>query len=89
MTATEVAEADRIFAVWERELASSGGPYLLGGLSLADLAFVPVVRRLVSHSPDLASWPLAREWAQRLMSRPSVVEWMEQAELLPPVVIDH
>jgi glutathione S-transferase len=89
MTATEVAEADRIFAVWEHELAGSGGPYLLGGLSLADLAFVPVVRRLVSHSPDTASWPLAGEWAQRLMSRPSVVEWMEQAELLPPVVLDH
>lgn len=82
----EVEQADRVFAVWEAELARSGGPYLLGDLSLADLAFVPVVRRLLTHDASTARWPLAQAWTQRLMARPSVTEWMQVAEALPPVV---
>ncbi len=88
MTATETREADRILKVWNDELAGSGGPYLAGGLSLADLGFVPVVRRLQAHQADTSSWPLAAAWMQRLMSRPAVVEWMAQAERLPPVWLD-
>jgi glutathione S-transferase len=86
LTATDVIEAGRIFSVWENELSSSGGPYLAGELSLADLAFVPVVRRLLSRTPDLSAWPIARHWTNRLMSRPSVMEWMHAAEALPPVL---
>ncbi|MBI3284279.1 MAG: glutathione S-transferase family protein [Burkholderiales bacterium] len=89
LTEAEAKEAKRIFAVWEQELANSGGPYLAGELSLADLAFVPVVRRLLSRQPDLASWPLTMAWSARLMARPSVVEWMQVAEALPPVISDE
>jgi glutathione S-transferase len=85
LTAAEVAEANRIFVLWERELAASGGPYLVGDLSLADLAFVPVVRRVLSRGPDLSRSPRAQEWTERLMSRASVREWMRVAESLPPV----
>jgi glutathione S-transferase len=84
----EVAQADRVFAVWEAELVRSGGPYLLGDLSLADLVFVPVVRRFLSHGASLTQWPLTQAWTQRLMARPSVCEWTQEAEALPPVVLE-
>lgn len=89
MTTTEIIEAGRIFSVLENELTSSGGPYLAGNLSLADLAFVPVVRRLLSRTPDLSAWPFVQDWTKSLMSRPSVMEWMRAAEVLPPVLTEE
>lgn len=88
MTASEAQEADRILSLWNDELRRSGGPWLVGDLSLADLAFVPVVWRLRAHEADTTAWPLAEAWMQRLMVRPSVVEWMTEAERLPPVLLD-
>jgi len=85
MTARETGEARRLFAVWEDELRTSGGPYLAGALSLADLAFVPTVVRVLAHAPDLGQWPLTEAWSARLSSRPAVREWMDEASALPPV----
>mgnify|MGYP003583727557 FL=1 len=85
MTGDEQAEAERIAATWEGALQRSGGPWLGGKLSLADLAFVPTVIRLVAHGPDLSSYPLSVEWASRLLMRPAVDEWMHQARAMPPV----
>jgi glutathione S-transferase len=86
MTATETAEAARIVSVWSDELRRSGGPWLVGELSLADLAFVPVVCRLQAHGIEADASVAA--WMERLMSRPSVVEWMTEARQLPPVWLD-
>lgn len=92
MTDDEVADAARIFDVWEAELARSGGPYLAGALSLADLAFVPTVVRLHAHAPqsslDPARWPRAAAWMDTLLARGTVREWMEEARTLPPVRLD-
>ena len=88
MTDQEFAEARRIFDVWESELETSGGPFLLGDLSLADLAFVPAVLRLAAHTDRLGEWPLTHAWSQRLLARPSVVEWLDAARVLPPVGLD-
>lgn len=88
MTAQEVADAARILTVWEHELGRSGGPWLMGELSLADLAFVPTVVRLTSHNPVLQQWPLAAGWTQRLLGRASVREWMDEAGTLPVVRLD-
>ena len=88
MTAPERSEAARLFAVWEGELRGSGGPYLAGELSLADLAFVPAVLRLFAHTPDLEPWALTRSWAERLISLASVREWLGDAASLPPVGLD-
>jgi glutathione S-transferase len=88
MTPEEVADAHRLFAVWEAELAHSGGPYLVGELSLADLAFVPTVLRILSHEPNLESWPLTRSWAERLIARESVQTWLQEASALPVVRLD-
>ena len=65
LTQDETEQAGRIFRVWEEELSRSGGPYLTGRLSLADLAFVPTAIRILSHRPNLDKWPLTQAWAQR------------------------
>lgn len=88
MTERELVEAQRIFNVWEEELKQSGGPYLLGELSLADLAFVPSILRLTSHMRNLHSWPLTLAWTERLLSRPTVQEWMREANSLPVVLLE-
>ncbi|SFK73524.1 glutathione S-transferase family protein [Lysobacter sp. cf310] len=88
MTEDEQAQTERIAAAWESTLKRGGGPWLTGDLSLADLAFVPTVIRLLAHGPDLSAYPLSEQWASRLLQRPSVNEWMQQARDLPPVYLD-
>jgi glutathione S-transferase len=82
-------EAARVLAVWSSELARHGGPYLAGELSLADLTFVPVIRRFQKRGITFDGWPNVAAWADRMMSRPSVAEWMHEAEALPPVILDE
>jgi glutathione S-transferase len=80
-----VRDAARAAEAWERTLQRSDGPYLFGQLTLADLTFVPVIRRLRAHHFPLAHYPRTFLWANELMSRPSVQDWMREAEALPPV----
>ncbi len=80
-----VRDAARAAEAWERTLQRSDGPYLFGALSLADLAFVPVIRRLRAHHFPLSHYPRASLWATELMARPPVQQWMRDAEALPPV----
>jgi glutathione S-transferase len=88
LSADEVADAKRLFDVLEKTLRRSGGPFLAGSLSLADLAFVPTLIRIVPHEPGAIEWPLTRAWHTRLLSRDTVQEWMEEARSLPPVLLD-
>ncbi|WP_193162350.1 glutathione S-transferase family protein [Microbulbifer hainanensis] len=88
MTQEEVADAARIFGAWEMELGRSGGPFLHGVLSLSDLAFVPTILRICSHKPDMEKWPLTAAWIDRLLSRDSVKEWLDEAEKLPPIILE-
>ena len=86
MTQAERDDAARLHDALEAPLAS-GGPYLFGSLSLADLALVPTVLRLTMRTPDLSRWPRVRAWSATLLDRPSVREWMAQASRLPPIVL--
>ena len=88
MRPDEVADAQRLFGVFEHALERSGGPFLVGDLSLADLAFVPSLVRIMAHGPDLDRFPLARAWHERVIARDSVQEWLGEAASLPPVVLD-
>lgn len=90
MSVDEQAQSARAYDAFEQQLAFSGGPCLAGELSLADLAMVPTLLRLVSHTPAerLAQWPRVAEWNQRLMARESVREWLSEANTLPPVRLD-
>lgn len=90
MSVDEQAQSARAYDAFEQQLAGSGGPCLAGELSLADLAMVPTLLRLVSHTPAerLAQWPRVAEWNRRLMARESVREWLSEANTLPPVRLD-
>lgn len=90
MSVDERAQSARAYDAFEQQLAGSGGPCLAGELSLADLAMVPTLLRLVSHTPAerLAQWPRVAEWNRRLMARESVREWLSEANTLPPVRLD-
>jgi glutathione S-transferase len=85
MTEDEITQSARLFRSWEDELRRSGGPYLIGDLSLPDLMFVPTVLRLTSHAEDLGQWPLAKAWTERLLSREAVAEWLQEARAQPVV----
>jgi glutathione S-transferase len=76
-------DAETLLEVWDQELSRSSGPYLLGALSLADLTFAPVLRRLEASGFSLEGRPHVARWAALLMGRASVREWMEEAEALP------
>jgi glutathione S-transferase len=88
MSDDEISESGRIFRVWEQELSRSSGPYLVGELSLADLCFVPTVIRLAAHVSSLEPWPLCMAWTRLLLERPTVQEWLNEANSLPPVYPD-
>lgn len=86
MTQKEREESARIVRVWECELNGSGGPWLLGRLTLVDLAFVPTVIRLTSHGERFSDAPLSAKWSDALLSREHVAAWMTDAASLPPVI---
>jgi glutathione S-transferase len=88
MSSDELTDAKRLFDVFEMSLQRSGGPFLVGALSLADLVFVPTLIRIMSHGPNSDTWPLTQVWHKLLMSRDSVQEWMQEAMSLPPVLLD-
>jgi len=88
LSAGEQAETTRLFDHLERLLVASGGPFLFGALSLADLALVPAVVRLVRHRADLGRHPATEAWTQSVIALPTVREWLEVADRLPHVWID-
>ena len=88
LTPAEVSECVPLLAVLARSLADSGGPYLFGALSLADLALVPTVVRLTRHNLDLSGLAAVNEWTRTLLDRPSVTEWMLEADQLPHIWFD-
>ena len=88
LTRQEAGEARRLFDHFEGLLAETGGPYLFGALSLADLALVPTVLRLLRHQVPLPAHPLAEPWAHRLLGNPHVAEWLDEADRAPPIWYD-
>ena len=88
LSSAERLECGRVFTPLEEALDRSGGPYLFGDLSLADLMLVPTVVRLSSHDPDLANWPRCNVWASALLGRASVRSWMQEAEREPHIWFD-
>lgn len=89
LTDTERAECGRLFDHVEHLLGVSGGPFLFGAISLADLVLVPTVVRLTRHDLELAAWPRAMAWTAALIEQPAVAEWMREADTLPPIWFDE
>lgn len=77
------AEIARIFEIWQASLASSGGPFLLGSLSIADCMFFPVVTRFRTYGVELPSD--AQAYSDALFGLPIVQELEALAKTTPPI----
>jgi len=75
------ADIERITAIWRECLASRGGPYLFGKLSLADAMYAPVVTRFLTY--DVPLDPVCAAYGQRIMALPEMREWVAAARAEP------
>lgn len=70
------AEVGRIFGVLEHQLAS-GGPFLAGEYSIADIASFPWVRNHKGLGVDINEYPKVRAWLDEIAARPAVQRGMQ------------
>lgn len=81
------SDIDRIKAIWEDCLATSGGPFLFGDrMTVADAMYVPVATRFRSYGVKLDG-PSAG-YAARLLALPDMAEWTAGADQEPEEVAE-
>ncbi len=85
LTANEIESAHWVYGIWEGSLKTNKGLYLVGDYSLADITLIPSVLRLRSHLPVSDTFSLTQAWMQRLLARPYVREWLDEAYVLDPI----
>jgi glutathione S-transferase len=75
-------EADvlRILSLWAeaRSRFGTGGPFLFGTFSAADIFFAPVAGRFVTYGLDIPGF--ARTYVEALWEHPWLAEWMAAAQ---------
>ena len=73
-------DVERITAMWADCLRrfGTGGPFLFGAYSLADVFYAPVVSRFQTYAVELE--PLAEGYAHAVWNHPDVREWRAAAE---------
>ena len=68
----------KIVERWNQLLKRSGGPFLLGGWSIADAFYTPVATRFRTygiHPSDYGDAGAAGAYAERLLETPEFLEW--------------
>jgi glutathione S-transferase len=81
-------DVERIKAIWSECLTKYGGPYLFGGLTMADAMYAPVCTRFRTYAvelePALAAycehvfdWPLMQEWTKAALEEPEEIIELE------------
>lgn len=84
MTEAIAADVARIETLWGDCLEETGGPFLLGGFSIADAMFAPVVNRLDVYSFEVSDMTAA--YMQRMQALPAWQEWAEAGRNEPWIV---
>ncbi len=86
VSAEVAAEINRILQLWAQARArfGSGGPFLFGKWSAADMMFAPVVTRLVTYKVPVP--PFALAYMDSVLHHAHVVEWIELAQDEPWVI---
>jgi glutathione S-transferase len=82
LSAATHADIRRIVALWSDLLGRFGGPYLLGGWTIADAAFTPVATRFRSYGVRLSDYGdrgAAGAYAEALLETPEYLAWEEDA----------
>jgi glutathione S-transferase len=70
-------DVDRVAVIWREQLATSGGPFLFGELSLADAMYAPVCTRFVTY--DVALDSVCAAYRDRIVALPEMREWTAAA----------
>ena len=74
-------DIERVCTIWRECLDTYGGPYLFGGLSLADAMYAPVCTRFLSYDVKLDSD--CAGYCETISNWPAMQEWTEAAKLEP------
>lgn len=82
-----MADINRIRQLWTESLTASGGPFLLGGFSIADAMFAPVVGRFVTYHVPREG--LVGDYCDRIMALPAMREWYDGARAEDFIAPDH
>jgi len=69
----------RVTQIWRECLTASGGPYLFGKISMADAMYAPVATRFRTY--DVTLDETCQAYCDRILERPEMREWIEQAML--------
>jgi glutathione S-transferase len=72
------ADIDRVVAIWRECLASSGGPYLFGKLTMADAMYAPVCTRFLTYDVKLDAACAA--YCRHIMAWPDMQRWLAAAK---------
>jgi len=80
------ADVERITNLWRECLASYGGPYLFGRLSMADAMYAPVVTRFRTY--DVPLDPACAAYARAIMDWRDMAQWVADAQA-EPIEIDE
>lgn len=75
------ADIERIFSIWRECLAASGGPFLFGGLTMADAMYAPVCTRFLTYDVKLDAKCAA--YSKAVMNWPAMAEWVDDAKAEP------
>jgi glutathione S-transferase len=75
------ADIERVTAIWRQCLEASCGPYLFGGLTIADAMFAPVCARFLTY--DVKLDPTSAAYCRRIMEWPAMAQWVEEAMAEP------
>lgn len=85
---TEALEdVDRVQEVWEscRARFGSGGPFLFGEITVADVMYAPVALRFVTYGTELK--PQSSAYVRTIQDLPAIREWVrdagEEVEVMP------
>ncbi|MEM6701967.1 MAG: glutathione S-transferase family protein [Acidobacteriota bacterium] len=80
------SQVDRIESIWSdcRERFGSGGPWLFGELSLADVLYAPVALRFVTYSIEVSD--RARPFVEAVESDALIREWVTEAGEEPEAI---
>jgi glutathione S-transferase len=75
------SDIDRVTAIWRECLATYGGPYLFGALSVADAMYAPVCTRFRTYDVRLDSD--CADYCARIMEWAPMSEWIGAARTEP------
>jgi len=87
LSTDEIQSIKWVYDLWEKTLSEFAGDYLVGEYSLADIMLVPSVVRLSCHYPADHRWPQTKNWFDKLLNRPYVKEWLDEAFALEPIYL--